>query len=294
MDIRKKSIRSFKDLDVFQRSYKNSITVNKKVVPQLPGTEKYDLADQLRRSSKAVPRLIAEGYGKRHQKRGFQKYIDDALTESNETQVGLAHAKDLYEDYVDVELCEELISEYEITSRQLYRLRESWQNFKNRSLGNTRSKSNLASTPKPKSYLKGVSLIELLLVVAILLIIFIPVGALGSGFLARIDLDNASAEIASFLRTSQINAMASKGASRWGVNVSGSDITLFVGDSYASRDQTYDQVSKLSSRVSVTAFEVVFDKVIGDPNTTQTINLANSIGGTVTITVNEVGIVDVN
>jgi len=68
MGIEKKApIRNFKDLEVYQTSYKASIEVIKKIVPKLPKEEQFDLADQLRRSSKAVPRLIAEGYSKRHQ-----------------------------------------------------------------------------------------------------------------------------------------------------------------------------------------------------------------------------------
>ena len=70
---RRKPIRSFQDLEVYQNTYKASITVITKVVPGLPKEERTDLADQLRRSSKSVPRLIAEGYSKKHQKKGFQK-----------------------------------------------------------------------------------------------------------------------------------------------------------------------------------------------------------------------------
>ena len=68
-------IRSFKDLEVYQRTYKASVEIMKKVVPMLPDTEKYDLKDQLSRSCKAIPRLIAEGYAKRHQNKGFQKLL---------------------------------------------------------------------------------------------------------------------------------------------------------------------------------------------------------------------------
>ena len=78
-------ITSYRDLDVYQRSYGCSIAVCKDVVPKLPQSEKFDLADQLSRSSKAVPRLIAEGYAKKHQARGFHKYIDDAMAEANES-----------------------------------------------------------------------------------------------------------------------------------------------------------------------------------------------------------------
>lgn len=76
-------IKSFHDLDVYNNSYEGCIFVMKKVLPRLPPEEKYDLRDQLSRSSKAVPRLIAEGYAKRHQKYGFHKYLDDAMAESN-------------------------------------------------------------------------------------------------------------------------------------------------------------------------------------------------------------------
>ncbi len=101
----------------------------KKIVPNLPANEKYDLGNQLSRSSKAVPRLIAEGFAKKHQKAGFQKYLTDALAESNESQVSLCHCRDLYSDCMDLELCEKLIKEYDIISKQLYKLLEAWSKF---------------------------------------------------------------------------------------------------------------------------------------------------------------------
>ena len=125
-----KKITSYRDLNVFQRAYKSSIEVCGNIVPKLPKEEKFDLADQLRRSSKAVPRLIAEGYAKKHQNKGFQKYIDDAMAEANETSVGLCQARDLYFKYVNVSLCQKLIDEYDIIGKQLFRLRESWGQFK--------------------------------------------------------------------------------------------------------------------------------------------------------------------
>jgi four helix bundle protein len=82
-------IKSFRDLEVYQNSYQAMLVVMKEILPELPENEKYDLRDQLSRSCKAVPRLIAEGYGKRHQRAGFQKYIDDAMAECNEMVVSL-------------------------------------------------------------------------------------------------------------------------------------------------------------------------------------------------------------
>jgi four helix bundle protein len=123
-------IRSFKDLHVFQSSYSSSIVVITQVVSKLPREEQKDLGDQLRRAAKAVPRLIAEGFAKRQQRRGFQKYLYDAIAESNEMIVSLSHARDLYSDYVDVRLCEKLIDSYDKTSRQLLLLRKKWETFK--------------------------------------------------------------------------------------------------------------------------------------------------------------------
>lgn len=125
-------IRSFKDLEVYQNTYSASIDVVSKIVPKLPKFEQDDLADQLRRSAKAIPRLIAEGYSKKHQKKGFQKYLDDAMAESNEMIVSLSHARDLYSSYVDAKLCEILIDVYDKSSRQLYNLATKWKDFKER------------------------------------------------------------------------------------------------------------------------------------------------------------------
>lgn len=127
----KRPIKSFRDLDVYQNTYKASILVMTGILSKLPDSEKYDLKDQLSRSCKAVPRLIAEGYAKKHQRAGFQKYIDDAMAECNETIVGLEHAKDIYR--VETELCDKLIEVYDKSARQLFKLAEAWDRFKTRS-----------------------------------------------------------------------------------------------------------------------------------------------------------------
>ena len=125
-------IRSYRDLEVYQISYNASIEILTKILPKLPNEEKFDLVDQLRRSCKAVPRLIAEGYAKKHQYKGFHKYLDDAMGEANETSVGLSQCRDAYSRYVDPLLCENLLATYDRVGRQLYRLREVWRDFRSR------------------------------------------------------------------------------------------------------------------------------------------------------------------
>ncbi len=127
-----KRVVSFNDLDVYRATYNAAITVMTQVVPKLPQRERYDLGDQLSRASKAIPRLIAEGYAKRHQRHGFQKYLDDAMAEANELVVSLCQCRDLYATYIDRKLCEQLIDAYDKSGRQLFLLARAWDQFKPR------------------------------------------------------------------------------------------------------------------------------------------------------------------
>jgi four helix bundle protein len=126
--MQKTQIKSFRDLEVYRNTYQNAITASKEVLPKLPESEKFDLKDQLSRSTKAVPRLIAEGYAKRHQKSGFQKYLDDAMAECNETIVGLEMCRDIHN--LDSKLCNDLVDKYDKSGRQIYLLAKAWSGFK--------------------------------------------------------------------------------------------------------------------------------------------------------------------
>jgi four helix bundle protein len=126
----KKRITSFKDLNVYQLAYQLCVEVIKGILPKLPESERYDLKDQLSRSTKAIPRLIAEGYTKRHQRMGFQKYIDDAMAECNESIVGLEQCKDIYGERMKGLSFIELVDSYDKIGRQLYKLAEAWSRFK--------------------------------------------------------------------------------------------------------------------------------------------------------------------
>ena len=125
-----KYIKSFKDLEVYNNTYNLMMIVMKEIVPKLPKNEKYDLADQLSRASKSIPRLIAEGYAKRHQRAGFQKYLDDAMAECNEMIVSLEQSKDLYNIIPSTKSMVEVIDLYDKSGRQLYKLSTAWTNFK--------------------------------------------------------------------------------------------------------------------------------------------------------------------
>jgi four helix bundle protein len=58
------SIQGLKRLQVWVRAKDFGITVYKKVLPLLPADERWNLAQQLRRSSLSISANIAEGYGR--------------------------------------------------------------------------------------------------------------------------------------------------------------------------------------------------------------------------------------
>lgn len=126
---KKKVITSFQDLEVYQRLYNLMLKTIKELLPQLPLEEKYDLKDQIRRSSKAAPALLAEGFAKRYQVKSWKKYLEDAIGEVNEMIHHISVCRDVYAKFVDLNLCQELIQEYNIANKQLYRLGQSWKNF---------------------------------------------------------------------------------------------------------------------------------------------------------------------
>lgn len=133
LEVGRKAIRTYKDLDVYQRVLEAAKDVLIRVIPRLPAVEKYDLADQLRRCCKAIPALIAEGYAKKHQPKAFQKYLEDALGECNEMNPHLTFCRDVYS--INKELCDHLLESYEIAGKQLYCLRRNWTNYGKEKVG---------------------------------------------------------------------------------------------------------------------------------------------------------------
>ncbi|MHA2055695.1 MAG: pilus assembly FimT family protein [Candidatus Hodarchaeales archaeon] len=142
----------------------------------------------------------------------------------------------------------------------------------------------------------GVSLVELLLIIAIFTIFGATAYSFGANFLSRNHLKNKTNEIVSSLRVAQINSISGKEDSQWGVYVDSNSIIMFMGSFYVSPGTSQDQTYDVQGRVSISPdpVEVVFDKLNGNPNSTVTITVSNNIGGSNTISVNEVGVVDVN
>lgn len=82
------AIRSYRDLQVYQLSFRLAVEVDR-VSKQLPAHEMYEEGRQLRRSAKSIPANIAEGFGRRRYKGEYVRFIIYALASCDETQVHL-------------------------------------------------------------------------------------------------------------------------------------------------------------------------------------------------------------
>ena len=110
------------DLEVFKRAYALSLAVHRTSL-DFPKIEQYGgLADQLRRASKSVCGLLAEGAGRQHDSpREFARYVTMAMGSAEEARLWCRYAADL--GYVDAAIAAAWQEEFSQVIRMLYGLR---------------------------------------------------------------------------------------------------------------------------------------------------------------------------
>ena len=110
MKDKKKEIKHFRDLDVYQKSFTLAMKIYK-FTKSLPAEERYSLVDQIRRSSRSVCSNIAESWRKRKYIAVFRNKLTDSMQEASETQSWLEFCFAC--NYIGKDLFNELDSEYE-------------------------------------------------------------------------------------------------------------------------------------------------------------------------------------
>lgn len=107
---RKKSIRHFRDLEVYRRAFDAAMTIFQ-ITKRFPSEEKYSMVDQIRRSSRSVCANLAEGWRKRRYPAVFKNKITDSMQEASETQCWLEFS--LACEYIKESVFREMDDEYE-------------------------------------------------------------------------------------------------------------------------------------------------------------------------------------
>ena len=120
------------DLDVYNRALKalNLIYLLEKQIPN----SHYKLSQQITSAGEGVPVHIAEGFAKRRSAKEWKRFLEIAMGSSDEV-ITQARAVKILADHVpriDKNLCDRVIAEYKIISKQLNKLRNNWVDYSKR------------------------------------------------------------------------------------------------------------------------------------------------------------------
>lgn len=146
---------------------------------------------------------------------------------------------------------------------------------------------------------KGFTVIEFILVIAIMGILVAVAAPFLSDSLTRSDLDIASVEAVDALREARSSAMNGKGGGRFGVHFETAQFVFFTGATYSAVDpenvvHTYGG-SVTMSNITITGggSDVHFATHKGEPTENGTIEFVSSGGEAKTVSVSAVGLIDV-
>jgi four helix bundle protein len=117
---------SFRDLTVYKKAFDLAMRVFE-ITKKFPSEEKFELTDQIRRSSRAVCRAIGEGYRKRQYPKHFSSKMSDADMENTETQVSLDFAMTC--KYISEDEYQELLTSSEEVGRMLNHMVENPEKY---------------------------------------------------------------------------------------------------------------------------------------------------------------------
>ena len=110
-------MQSYKDLKIYERSYKAAKAIYQKVSIRFPDEERFGLRSQIQRAAVSIPLNIAEGYGKGESKKEMLRYMYMARGSVNEVLVLLDFARDF--GYISEDISENAKTEYEEIGKML-------------------------------------------------------------------------------------------------------------------------------------------------------------------------------
>lgn len=117
------------DLEVYNRAIK-ALDIVYQLEKQIPNSH-YKLRIQLTSAAEGVPAHIAEGFAKRRSDKEWKRFLEIAMGSSDEviTQVRAIKILARHVARIDNDLCDKVIGEYKIISKQLNRLRNNWIDY---------------------------------------------------------------------------------------------------------------------------------------------------------------------
>lgn len=125
----KKPIRSFRDLEVYQRTNLAATEIMTKVVPLL-GQSNSPVKDKLVDCCLKIPESIATAHSHRFETGEELKYLEDSLELCNKAVVYIEQARDIFiKDLENRALCDDLIKRYILVRKKIFNLYRAWKRF---------------------------------------------------------------------------------------------------------------------------------------------------------------------
>ncbi|MDP1689186.1 MAG: prepilin-type N-terminal cleavage/methylation domain-containing protein [bacterium] len=138
----------------------------------------------------------------------------------------------------------------------------------------------------------GFTLFEMLLAVAVIAIVGLIGAPVFQGFKTRNEVDIAAQTVVSALRRASVLSESMKNNSSWGVLATTSQVIVFSGTSYATRNPIYDESFDIMPSLVVSGLtEEVFAKFTGLPSASGTLIITSINNEVRTVSINSKGTV---
>ncbi|MDP3971230.1 MAG: type II secretion system protein [bacterium] len=138
---------------------------------------------------------------------------------------------------------------------------------------------------------RGFTLVELLIVIAILSIMIFGIGGLYGSSQDTAQVEQTRQEIVQSLRVAHQRAKGKKNSTAHGVNFTLTNFTLYQGTSYATRDTAYDITTQMKGNIEISGLSGVnFTAGSALPDNPGTVTITSDVQS-VYITVTSLGAV---
>jgi len=125
----RKPVRSFRDLEVYQKALEGAVMIMKNILPILKEVD-YPLRDGMIQCSLGIPLLIAEAHSARFDsKPSGLELLNKSMASCNRMIVYLEQIRDIYSDKIERILIEELIKKYFYNRQKIFHLYKAWEKF---------------------------------------------------------------------------------------------------------------------------------------------------------------------
>lgn len=125
----RKPVRTFRDLEVYQKTLEASVIVVKNIAPKLIKL-KYRFADSAYECSAMIPLQIGEAHSIRFgdHKQGIL-LLEQAMAGCNKMIIYLEQIKGIYGKQLNWDLIDDLVGRYALVRTKIFRLEKSWQKW---------------------------------------------------------------------------------------------------------------------------------------------------------------------